>query len=120
MGRERRRFDRLPVSLEVEITDLESFESDEAVLSNLGPAGAFVTTRVLMPRQGRVVLDFRLYPDDPKSEISLIARVLWHRMGLNGGGHGFGCQFEQVSRRHQEAIHEFVLGQRTHGKEFVL
>lgn len=120
MGRERRRFDRLPVSLEVEITDLESFETEEAVLSNLGPAGAFVSSRVLMPRQGRVVLDFRLDPNDPKSEISLIARVLWHRMGLRGDGHGFGCQFDQVSRKDQAAIHEFVLGQRTHGKEFVL
>ncbi|MCA8926394.1 MAG: PilZ domain-containing protein [Planctomycetes bacterium] len=118
MSRDRRRFDRLPVSLEVEITDLETFETEEAFLSNLGPSGAFVTSRVLFPRQSRLVLDFRLDPGEP--EISLIARVLWHRTGLNGSQHGFGCQFEQVSRKDEASIHEFILGQRTHGREFVL
>ncbi|MEZ6188388.1 MAG: PilZ domain-containing protein [Planctomycetota bacterium] len=118
MSKERRRFDRLPVSVDVEITDLDTFETEDAVLLNVGPSGAFVTSRVLFPKNGRLVLDFQL--EQGGAAISLVARVLWHRTGLDGAPHGFGCQFEQVSKKDQAAIHEFALGQRTHGREFVL
>lgn len=107
MGAEKRRYRRLDTSLEARVKNLSdpNSETQQVTITNLGPEGAFLSTKTLLPVQSQIALDFRI--DSYPKEINVIAKVLWHKR--TEAEHGMGCQFVHIPLFEKNIIIDYIL-----------
>jgi uncharacterized protein (TIGR02266 family) len=104
---ERRRFPRIPVSLEV------SFDTGEEILSSylfdLNEGGLFIST----PNPMEVGTRMRLYFKLPHREESLdiVGTVVWRQGEDSTSKPGMGVRFDEVKEENRELFDAYILEQ---------
>lgn len=102
MANERRHADRAAVKLDVKIKNSE--REWDAIIGNIGPAGAFIECVEVMKVGDKIQVTFPLLPF--RTLLTVNAEVRWKKSGENGG---FGVHFQSVRELDQLAIHDYVL-----------
>ncbi len=107
-GIQRRRFERLAVEIEVNLTSDHNFYT--AFTQNISEGGLFVATTRLMPVGTPIEFSFTLHPDP--EPIQVTGRVKWVRDPVlynRDTVPGMGIEFGVLDPRLQKRINDFIV-----------
>lgn len=105
LSQEQRREDiKIPLTAQVQVTNLSSDNSASAILCNISASGVYLGTSLAAQKGEKLAFTFR----EAGAPIPLTAEVLRVESRPDLGGIGYGCRFVRLAAQHESQLRAYI------------